>query len=67
MWYMNEERELMLNVAKDFVEQEVKPVAMEVDRTSEFPTKLFKRELQLPRSAAGSERIIQHSRLFSKR
>ena len=47
MWYMNEERELMLNVAKDFVEQEVKPVAMEVDRTSEFPTKLFKRAGEL--------------------
>ncbi len=49
MWYMNEERELMLNVVKDFVEQEVKPVAMEIDKASEFPMKLFKRagELEL--------------------
>jgi len=47
MWYMNEERELMLNVARDFVDQEVRPVAMEIDRTSEFPTKLFKRAGEL--------------------
>lgn len=47
MWYMNEEKELMLNVVKDFVDQEVRPVAMEVDRTSEFPVKLFKRAGEL--------------------
>jgi alkylation response protein AidB-like acyl-CoA dehydrogenase len=43
MWYMTEERQLMLNVAKDFVENEVKPVAMEIDKTSKFPLELFKR------------------------
>lgn len=47
MWYMNEERELMLNVVKDFVDQEVRPVAMEIDKTSEFPKKLFKRAGEL--------------------
>ncbi|TGE37022.1 acyl-CoA dehydrogenase [Desulfosporosinus fructosivorans] len=47
MWYMNEERQLMLNVARDFVEKEVKPVAMQIDRTSEFPMKLFKRAGEL--------------------
>jgi butyryl-CoA dehydrogenase len=47
MWYMNEEKELMLNVVKDFVDQEVRPVAMEVEKTSEFPTKLFKRAGEL--------------------
>lgn len=43
MWYMNEERQLMLNIAKDFVAKEIKPVAMEIDRNCEFPMKLFKR------------------------
>ncbi|HNX23450.1 MAG TPA: acyl-CoA dehydrogenase family protein [Spirochaetota bacterium] len=47
MWYMNEEKELMLNVVKDFVDQEVRPVAMEVEKTSEFPKKLFKRAGEL--------------------
>lgn len=47
MWYMNEERQLMLNVAKEFVEKEVKPVAMKIDQTSEFPLQLFKRAGEL--------------------
>jgi butyryl-CoA dehydrogenase len=37
----------MLNVARDFVEQEVKPLAMEIDKTSRFPKELFKRAGQL--------------------
>ena len=37
MWYMTEERELMRNVAREFVEQEVKPVALELDKNDEFP------------------------------
>ncbi len=47
MWYMNEDRELMRNVAREFVEQECKPMAMEIERTCEFPTKLFKRAGEL--------------------
>lgn len=47
MWYMTEERQLMLNVAKEFVEKEVKPVAMEIDKTSKFPLELFKRAGEL--------------------
>ena len=47
MWYMNEDRKLMLNVAKDFAQQEVKPVALQIDETDEFPTKLFKRAGEL--------------------
>jgi len=47
MWYMTEERQLMLNVAKEFVEKEVKPMAMEIEKTHEFPTKLFKRAGEL--------------------
>jgi hypothetical protein len=37
----------MLNVAKDFAQQEVKPVALQIDETDEFPTKLFKRAGEL--------------------
>lgn len=47
MWYMNEDRKLMLNVAKDFVEKEVKPVALQIDATDEYPIKLFKRAGEL--------------------
>lgn len=47
MWYMNEERELMRNVARDFVENEVKPVALKIDETCEFPMQLFKRAGEL--------------------
>ena len=42
MWYMTEERELMRNVAREFVEQEVKPVALELDKNDEFPLQLLK-------------------------
>lgn len=47
MWYMTEERQLMLNVAKDFVQNEVKPVALEIDKTSKFPMELLKRTGEL--------------------
>ncbi len=47
MWYMTEERQLMLNVARDFVQNEVKPVALEIDKTSKFPLELFKRAGEL--------------------
>lgn len=47
MWYMNEERQLMLNVAKEFVEKEVKPAAMEIEKTSRFPMELLKRTGEL--------------------
>lgn len=43
MWYMNEDRELILNVVKDFVESEVKPVAIKIEQSGEFPLDLFKR------------------------
>lgn len=47
MWYMTEERELMRNIAREFVEQEVKPVALELDKNEEFPLKLLKRTGEL--------------------
>lgn len=47
MWYMNEDRELMRNIARDFVEKEVAPVAMKIDQNDEFPLQLFKRAGEL--------------------
>lgn len=47
MWYLNEERELMRNVVREFVEKEVKPVAMQLDKNNEFPLALFKRAGEL--------------------
>lgn len=47
LWYMNEDRELMVNTAKNFAEQEVKPEALKIDETDEFPTRLFKRAGEL--------------------
>lgn len=47
MWYMTEDRELMRNVAREFVENEVKPMAMEIDKSGQFPLKLFKRAGEL--------------------
>ncbi|CFX86720.1 Acyl-CoA dehydrogenase/oxidase C-terminal [Syntrophomonas zehnderi OL-4] len=47
MWYMTEERQLMLNVARDFVQNEVKPVALEIDKSCRFPLELFKRAGEL--------------------
>jgi butyryl-CoA dehydrogenase len=47
MWYMNEDRQLILNVAKEFAEKEIKPVALQIDATDEFPYQLFKRAGEL--------------------
>ncbi|WP_407342893.1 acyl-CoA dehydrogenase family protein [Pengzhenrongella phosphoraccumulans] len=47
MWYLTEEREAILATVREFVRCEVAPVAMEIDRTSEFPLALFKRAGEL--------------------
>ncbi|MGS0764874.1 acyl-CoA dehydrogenase family protein [Syntrophomonas curvata] len=47
MWFMTEERELMRNVARDFVQNEVKPVAVELDKKREYPLQLFRRAGEL--------------------
>ena len=41
--YMNEERELIRNIAREFTEKEVMPVAMEIDKNESFPIDLLKR------------------------
>jgi alkylation response protein AidB-like acyl-CoA dehydrogenase len=47
MWYMNDERQLILDAAREFVRTEVAPHALEVDRTSRFPVELFHRAGEL--------------------
>lgn len=47
MWYMNEERELMRNAARDFAQNELAPHALELDGCEEFPLKWFKRAGEL--------------------
>ena len=47
MWYLTEDREAILTAVKEFVRNEVAPLALEVDRTSEFPLGLFKRAGEL--------------------
>lgn len=47
MWYMTEERELMRNAARDFAQNELAPVALELDGGEEFPLAQFKRAGEL--------------------
>ncbi|HWQ74360.1 MAG TPA: acyl-CoA dehydrogenase family protein [Syntrophomonas sp.] len=41
--FMNEDRELIRNIAREFAEKEVRPLAAEIDRNETFPVELFKR------------------------
>lgn len=47
MWYMTDERQLVLDAAKEFVRTEVAPVAQEIDNTNRFPRELFTRAGEL--------------------
>ncbi len=47
MFYMTEERQLMVNATREFMEQEAEPVALAHDRDKEFPLKLYKRAAEL--------------------
>lgn len=47
MWFMNEERELIRNIAREFVEKEVIPVTQELDMNDEYPRHLFRRAGEL--------------------
>jgi alkylation response protein AidB-like acyl-CoA dehydrogenase len=47
MWYLTEDREAILSSVREFVEKEVAPVALEIDRGGEFPLALFKRAGEL--------------------
>jgi len=49
MWYMNEDRELIRNAAREFAEKELAPVAVKMDMDPEenFPLEQFKRAGEL--------------------
>jgi alkylation response protein AidB-like acyl-CoA dehydrogenase len=46
-WYLNEQREQIMKVAREFAQTECRPAAAEIDRTHEPPVKLFKRAAEL--------------------
>lgn len=46
-YFLNEEQELMRNVAREFAEKEVEPRAVEIDKKDEFPADLVKRAAEL--------------------
>lgn len=47
MYYLTEERQLMINITKEFMEKEAKPLVMEYERTEKFPFELYKRAGEL--------------------
>ncbi|MDI6753125.1 MAG: acyl-CoA dehydrogenase family protein [Thermodesulfobacteriota bacterium] len=44
---LSEEQKMIRDMARDFAESEVKPVAAEIDRTDAFPWKIYKRMAEL--------------------
>jgi alkylation response protein AidB-like acyl-CoA dehydrogenase len=60
--YLNEDRELIIATVREFVENEVKPQAKEIDRSDQFPLDLFRRcgelgltNLYVPKEYGGSD------------
>lgn len=47
MWYMNENRELIRDSAREFAQKELAPVALEMDASEDFPMAQFKRAGEL--------------------
>ncbi len=47
MWYLTDERKLVLDATKEFVRTEVAPQVAHIENTSEFPMELFKRAGEL--------------------
>jgi len=47
MYYLTEERQLMINITREFMEKEARPMALEIERTKEFPHQLYKRAGEL--------------------
>ncbi len=47
MWYMNEEREMLRSMAKDFTKQEVAPFVKVMEETHEFPHEIIKKAAEL--------------------
>ena len=47
MWYLNDERALIQQAAREFAQNELAPIALEMDASEEFPLKQFKRAGEL--------------------
>ncbi|MDR1712126.1 MAG: acyl-CoA dehydrogenase family protein [Propionibacteriaceae bacterium] len=47
MFYMTEERQLIVNITREFMEKEAAPVALEHDREGKWPLELFRRAGEL--------------------
>lgn len=61
MWFMNEEREMLQNMARDFAETEVKPFINEMEENCTFPHEIMKKAAEcgitgliLPEDCEGS-------------
>ena len=46
-WYLNEQREQIMNVAREFAQNECRPVALEVAKTNRPPVAQHKRAAEL--------------------
>ena len=44
---LTEEQRMIRDTAREFAEKEVKPAAAEIDRTDEFPWKIYRRMAEL--------------------
>ena len=44
--FFTEQHELIRKLARDFAEQEIEPIADEVDKTAEFPKEIVKKMAQ---------------------
>lgn len=47
MFFMTEERELMVNITREFMENEARPVVLEHERNDKFPMELYQRASEL--------------------
>lgn len=47
MYYLTEDRQLMINITREFMEKEAKPLVMEYERSEKFPFELYKRAGEL--------------------
>ena len=46
-WHLDEQREQIVNIAREFAQTECRPVAMEVEQTDKLPMNLFARAAEL--------------------
>ena len=47
MWYMNEEREQLVKMVKDFAESEIRPFVKTMEETDAFPHEIIRKAGEL--------------------